>query len=129
MPYESYKDSNGVSWTVITTQNGFTMIASVLDSADPKYDPPAEDLMESMAQGGVQLGPVDIVHTDPPTAEQVRVIFTGLTKKIEAYAKAHRGAAILKVTARPVNWWLVGGLLAAAAALDWYSRPRRRRRR
>lgn len=126
MPYESYRDSNGVTWTVISTQNGFTMIGSVLDSADPKYDPPATDLMESMAKGGVQLGPIDIIHTEPPTAEQTRVIFTGLTRQIEAYAKSHRGGAVLKVTASPTSgwWWLGGGLLMLWAS----SRGRRRRR-
>jgi hypothetical protein len=128
MPYESYKDSNGVSWTVISTQNGFTMLASVLDSADPKYDPPAEDLVESMAQGGVQLGPIDIIHTDPPTPEQTRVIFTGLTKKIEAYAKSHRGAAVLKVTASKTNWTLVALLGAGLYLISEVPRKRRRRR-
>lgn len=101
MAYESYKDSNGVTWTVISTANGFTLIGSVLDSADPKYDPPAEDQTAKMAQGGVQLGPWDIVHTDPPTGQQQQVLFTELTGKIEEYAKAHRGGVLLKVTAKP----------------------------
>lgn len=127
MPYESYKDSNGVTWTVITTQNGFTMLGTVLDSADPRYDPPAEDIVEKMAQGGVQIGPIDVIHTDPPTPEQTRVLFTGLVKKIEAYAKSHKGP-VLKVTAKPTNWTALV-LVGAALYLLYEGRPRRRRRR
>jgi len=113
MAYDGYNDSNGVHWTVVTTGNGFTMLATVLDDADPRYDPPAEDLVVKMAQGGVQIGDADIVHTDPPTAEQTRTLFVELAGKIEAFAKAHRGP-VLKVSAsRPVPWW-VWALLGVA---------------
>jgi hypothetical protein len=112
MAYESIKDSNGVTWTVITTANGFTMIASVLDSADPNYDPAPPDLDAKMSQGGIQLGDIDIVHTDPPTPEQTRTLYIELVGKVQQWAKDHRGATSLKVTAKaPIPWWvwLIGG--------------------
>lgn len=123
MAYESYKDSNGVTWTVITTANGFTMIASVMDSADPKYDPPAEDFTASMPQGGVQLGPLDIVHTAAPTPEQTRTLYMELRGKIDEYAKSHRGAqhVTLKVEehANSLAWLALGiVILIASEVLD-----------
>lgn len=122
MAYESYKDSNGITWTVLSTANGWTMIASVLDSADPKYEPPATDQMASTpAAMGPALTPLG------PTPEQTRVIFTKLRDDIEAYAKAHRGAAILKVTAK--NNWTVAILVMAGLALVNWGMPKRRRRR
>lgn len=118
--YESYKDSNGVTWTVMSAANGWTMLASVLDSADPKYDPPPADEMAMMPPvesfGGVM--------TPVPTAEQKRVIFTELRNKIEAFAKAHRGAAVLKVTAAPPTWWWIVG-----AGIAWYLLGEGKRRR
>jgi hypothetical protein len=114
MGYDSYRDSNGVTWTVVATANGFTLLGTVLDEADPKYDPPVEDVTASMAQGGVQVGGIDIIHTDPPTAEQTRVLFAELAGKMEAIARAHRGQALLAVKASaPVPWW-VWALLGVA---------------
>lgn len=110
--YDRYKDSNGVTWTVITANNGFTMVGSVLDDADPRYDPPAEDQQAKMAEGGIQVGSsADIVHTDPPTGEQTRTLFIELVGDIEKYAAAHKGAVLLKVTASPgIPWWVWAGL-------------------
>lgn len=111
MAYDHIRDSNGVTWTVIAADNGFTLMATVLDGADPKYDPPAEDQQAQMAQGGVQVGGVDVVHTDPPTGEQTRTLFTELVQAVEKYAKEHRGAVLLKVTASAgTPWWLWVGL-------------------
>lgn len=113
MGYDAYRDSNGVTWTVVTPSSGkgFTMMATVLDTADPKYDPEPEDITVSMAQGGVQVGGIDIIPTAPPTGEQTRVLFTELVGKVEEYAKQHRGATSLKVTASAgVPWWVWVGL-------------------
>lgn len=121
--YESYKDTNGVTWTVMSASNGWTMLASVLDSADPKYDPPPADEMVSIMPPNPMLPAGGI-----PTDEQRRVIFTGLRDKIETYAKAHRGAAVLRVTAKPPSgtfWVLLG---AGLMLLHWGATERRRRR-
>lgn len=116
--YESYKDSNGVTWTVMSVSNGWTMVASVLDSADPKYDPAPADEMAVMPPNAMLPG------GGIPSEEQRRVLFIDLRNKIETYAKAHRGAAVLKVTASPPKWWLwVGGGL-----LLWHLSKGRRRR-
>jgi hypothetical protein len=119
MAPSSYRDSNGVTWTVITAENGFTLIGSVLDEADPKYDPEPPDLTASMAQGGLQIGDLDIIKSDPPTGEQQRVLFIELVKKIEAWAKSHKGPQVsLRVTATApvaVPWWVwvVGAMVLA----------------
>lgn len=112
MGYDHIRDTNGVTWKVISLANGFHLIASVMDDADPKYDPPAQDQEASMAQGGIQVGGVDIVHTDPPTGEQARVLYTELVANVEKYAQAHRGEVDLKVTAHAdaTPWWLWVGL-------------------
>jgi hypothetical protein len=111
MAYDSYKDRNGVTWNVITMANGFTMIATVLDTADPKYDPPAEDLTATMASS---VPPIVQGLGSSATAEQTRVLFTELVTKIEAWAKDHRGATSLMVTAKPpIPWWVwaLGGAI------------------
>jgi hypothetical protein len=110
--YDHYRDRNGVTWKVITHEDGFALLGTVPDDADPKYDPPAEDLQAEMAKGGLQLGPLDIIHTDPPTDEQTRTLFTELARKIEAYAKTYAGHVSVRVTAsRSVSPLLVLGLL------------------
>lgn len=128
MAYDKYKDQNGVTWRVITSGNGYTMIGTVLDDADPKYDPPAEDQQASLPlnPSALEVQNKTIISPDPPTAEQTRVIFIELIKKIEAYAASHRPLLMLKVTARP-PW----GALAAVAAGLWflYEHDKRRRRR
>lgn len=111
MGYDRYRDSNGVTWTVITADSGFTMVGSVLDDADPRYDPPATDQQAKMQQGGIQVGGTEVVHTEPPTGEQTRVLFTELVGDIEKYAAEHRGAVLLKVTASAgVPWWVWVGV-------------------
>jgi hypothetical protein len=114
MAYDHYRDSNGVTWTIVSTAHGWTMLGTVLDDADPRYDPDPGDLRNTM-----ELTPINQVadHFVTPTAEQTRVLFLGLVDKIEAFAKEHRGATSLKVTAHADQWTplVVLGLLLAAA--------------
>jgi hypothetical protein len=110
MAYDSYRDSNGVRWT-IGPPTGWNMAAWVLPDADPRYEPQADDQQASMPpnyDGNFTEQP----GGTPPTGDQQRVIFTELTTAIEAYAKAHRGNTLLQVTASPpVPWWVWAGLL------------------
>lgn len=102
-PLQSYRDSNGVTWTVMEAENGWTQLGSVLDEADPKYDPPPEDVTASMppAVSG------DMSTVIRPNAEQTRVIFVELRDKMEAQATKLRGRAVLSVKAKaPVPWWV-----------------------
>jgi hypothetical protein len=109
-PYQSYRDSNGVTWTVMEAANGWTMIGSVLDEADPRYDPPPPDVTASLPQ------PMDIGVVVRPTDEQTRVIFTQLRAKMEEAAAAHKGKAVLQVKASKGGGVLLL-LLALALAL------------
>lgn len=126
MAYDKYKDSNGVTWTVTTVPNGYTMIASVRDDAERKYDPPAEDQMAKMPlnPSALEVNNKTVIQPDPPTGEQTRVIWLELVQKIEAYAAAHKGALMQTVTASPPWGWL----LVIAGGLYYLSKPRRRRR-
>lgn len=118
MPYESYKDSNGVSWTVVWTRKRHTAIGTVLEDAQPRYDPDVGDVRAEMDPGGLQIGGRDIIEGDPATDEQQRVLFIELVGKIEDIARAHRGATMLQVSARPpMSPALVLGLLVAGVLL------------
>lgn len=102
-PLQSYRDSNGVTWTVMQASNGWTLLGSVLDDADPKYDPPAEDVTASMPPAAGE----DLSSVIAPTAEQTRVIFIELRGKMEEQATKLRGKAVLGVKAKaPVPWWV-----------------------
>lgn len=124
--YNRYSDRNGVTWTVTTTPNGYTMIATVLDDADPRYDPPATDQMASMPlnPSALEVQNKTIIQPDPPTGEQTRVIWLELVQKIEKYAAEHKGALLAKVTSGPPWGWVA----AILGGLWLLSKPRRRRR-
>src|ERR1041384_860281 len=102
MAYDSYRDSNGVRWSIPPAiGQGWTMLAYVDDAADPKYNTPPPDMTASMPE------PSDAGTGVPhPTDEQTRVIFLDLRGKIEAYAKEHRGEVQLRVTASAIPWWV-----------------------
>lgn len=110
MAYDSYRDSNGVTWTV-GPPTGWNMAAWVLETADPRYEPQADDQSASMPP------PYDGHMTEgaggtPPSGDQQRVIFTQLVSDIEKFAKQNREHVLLKVTASPpVPWWVWLGLL------------------
>lgn len=114
--YDSYRDSNGIGWTVVwpAAKKRHEAIATVLDTADPKYDPEPGDITVHMAQGGVQLGGLEIVPSEEASGEQQRVLYIELIGDIETYAKAHRSGAVLKVTASVGTPWWVWGLLGLA---------------
>jgi len=120
MPYESYKDSNGVPWTVVWTKHGHTAIGTVLEDAQPRYDSDVGDVRAEMDPGGLQFFGTDIIEGSPATDEQRRVLFIELTEKIEAIAAEHRRNTQLRVTGSPgMSPWLMLGLLVAAVwALD-----------
>lgn len=116
-PLQHYRDSNGVTWTVMEASNGWTLLGSVLDDADPKYDPPPEDVTASMPPAASG----DLNTVIRPTDEQTRVIFIELRDKMEAQATKLKGRAVLGVTAKaPVPWWVW--------ALIGYAVVKRRRR-
>jgi MYXO-CTERM domain-containing protein len=117
MAYDRYRDKNGVTWTVVwpAGKKRFEAIATVEDTAQPKYDPEAADITASMSQGGVQFFGLDIVPSDQATGEQQRTLFIELVGKIEQYASEHTRNTSLKVTPSDDggHWgWLVAlGLL------------------
>lgn len=117
MAYDSYRDSNGVTWTVVwpATKKRHQAIATVMDTADPKYDPEPADITVSMAEGGLQIGGLDIIPSGTATDEQQRVLFIELIGKVEGYAKEHRRLVELKVTASPPTPWWLWALLGMAA--------------
>jgi hypothetical protein len=122
MAYERYRDRNGVTWTIVWTHKGHTAIATVLDDADPKYDPDLGDLKAEMDPGGVQALGYDIIEGDPATDEQQRVLFIELTGKIEKLAAEHSRATSLKVTPAPedrrsMSPFLFVGLVIAGVLL------------
>lgn len=130
MAYDHITDVNGITWTVITTPDGYTMIASVLDAADPKYDPPAEDQIAKMPlnPGALELNNRQVIGADPPTGEQTRMLYLDLVKKVQDWAQAHKGMAMLKVTEKPPWGWIALGVIAILALGDGGKRRRRRRR-
>jgi len=101
MAYDSYRDANGVTWTV-GPPTGWTMAAWVLPDASPTYVPEADDQQASM--------PPPTLHgvaDGAPSGEQQRVIFLDLVKAIEGYAAEHKRNVVLKVTASPpIPWWV-----------------------
>jgi hypothetical protein len=102
-PLQSYRDSNGVTWTVMQASNGWTLLGSVLDEADPKYDPPPEDVTASMPPAAGE----DLASVIAPTPEQTRVIFIELRNKMEQQATKLKGKAVLGVSAKaPIPWWV-----------------------
>lgn len=116
MAYDHYRDTNGVTWTIVTTDNGWTMLATVLDDADPKYGFDPGDLKNTMQTAAPNMIADKFIR---PTGEQTQILFLGLVDKIEAFAKDHRTATVLKVTARPDNWGPILILLGVLAYELW----------
>lgn len=118
MPYDHYTDRNGVPWTVVWKDKRHTAIATVLDDAQPRYDPDLGDLTVRMDPGGLQFFGQNIIDGDPATDEQQRVLFIELTEKIENLARQHGGVSghlELDVKAhRGMNPLFLVGLFAAA---------------
>jgi hypothetical protein len=120
MAYDAYKDQNGVTWTVGWRDGGHTAIATVLEDAQPRYEPDPGDVTAKMDPGGLQLFGAEILKGDHATDEQMRVLFIELSQKIEAIAAQHRRSTVLRVSASPPMspWILLGLVVAAAWALD-----------
>lgn len=97
--YTAYTDTNGIKWTIITSANG--MIATVLDETEPKYIPPATDLIQPiLTDDGTEMGRV----------EAERKAFQGLREKMDAFAKEHVQGTGLTVKAHaPIPWWVWAG--------------------
>ena len=127
--YEKYKDQNQVTWNIITAGNGYTMIATVLDDADPKYDPPATDQQASLPlnPSALEIQNKTIIAPDPPTGEQTRNIMIDLVTKIETFAAARRNQVLLKVTAKPGAGWGTAALVLLGLYLLSESERKRRR--
>lgn len=102
MGYDKYKDSNGITWSVLWPDRGWSAMATVPDDASPRYEPPATD------QEAHTPPPDDVGGgVAAPTGEQQRVLFSQLTSNVEAFAKQNREHALLTVTARPPTpWWV-----------------------
>lgn len=116
MAYDKYIDQNGIKWNIITTPDGWTMMATVLDDATPRYDPPAPDQLVKHAPtdaGALEVNNHTIVGAEPPTAEETRLIFIELVQKIEEYAGSHKPLILVRQKP-PLNPLLVVGLFAAA---------------
>ena len=100
--YDSYKDKNGVTWTIATS--GTAMLGTVLEGASPKYVPQAEDMFVKILTPG-----------DSTQAEVERKAFIDLREKIDQYSKDHASSVALVVSAKPgLPWWVwvAGALLA-----------------
>lgn len=83
------------------------MLATVLDDAEPKYIPPAEDLADVVT---VETG-------DAERAEAERATFVRLRGKIDAYAAAHKDSTGLSVRSSPSSGllWVVVAILILGA--------------
>jgi hypothetical protein len=120
--YDHYRDSNGVPWTVVHQNHGFTYLATVMDDANPRYTVEVEDQSAELPQGGIQLGPIDILKSDPPTSQQQENLYLELAQKIEQWAHKHAGDVALVVTASPSSntaLWIalaLGVFLVASAS-------------
>jgi hypothetical protein len=90
--YQTYKDANGVTWTILTGANSFA--ATVLPNAQPRYDPEAPDV------GPVVKPSLDASATDAEVLERDRRAFSNLRSQIDKYADGNRQHVILRVTAR-----------------------------
>jgi hypothetical protein len=118
--YDHYVDSNGVRWHVVTPakDHGWSLMADVdPEQANPYYVPDVDIQTASMEQGGLQLGPLDIVKSPPPTSQQQQTLFLELRDKIETYAREHRANVVLRVTASKGMPWWVWGLIVVGVAL------------
>lgn len=114
MGYDQYRDSNRVVWTIAPPDgSSWTVIAYVKDTEELAYDPPPSDIMSATPAPQEWAG-----SPRPPTAEQARVIFIGLTEKIEEYARQNRSKVTLRVSAHNDSAWLIVGALILAALLD-----------
>lgn len=110
--YQTYKDANGVEWTIITASK--TLSATVKDDAQPRYDPPASD-----------VGPTPLLAVASgdaaEKAEGARRSFQNLRETIDKYAKDNETHVILRVSGAGgggVPWWVWLGLLGLAMSDD-----------
>lgn len=107
--YQTYKDANGVEWTIITAAK--TLSATVRDDAEPRYDPPAAD-----------AGPTPLLAVDSSDAaekaEGARRSFQNLREMIDKYAKENETHVILRVTAKRDAAWVGLALVALILLSD-----------
>lgn len=89
--YTTYKDSNGVTWTILN--GSASLAATVLPDAAPRYDPEAPDI------GPLPKPSLDASATDAEVSERDRRAFSNLRDLVENYAGDNRQRVILKVTA------------------------------
>lgn len=104
--YQTYRDANGVEWTIITAAK--TMSAAVKDDAEPRYDPSATD-----------IGPTPLLNADSGNvAEQTegrRRSFQNLREMIDRYASDNATHVILRVSAGGGAGWIWVALAIALA--------------
>ncbi len=103
--YKSYRDANGITWTIITAAKA--LMATVSDDAEPRYIPPATDMAQTiLSDDGTEVG----------RAEAERKAFEGLRAQVDAWASQHTLGTGLTVRASAgggVPWWLWAGLALA----------------
>ena len=91
--YQAYTDANGVRGTV--SSSGKNLLATVLDDAQPRYIPDAED-QTAIIPSSDEAGAV----------EAERKAFTTLRERVDAYAEEHKANAGLTVSAHRDSSWI-----------------------
>lgn len=102
MAYDSYRDSNGITWTLIWPKKykRHAVLATIEDGKSPRYATDPGDFQASMDRGGVFVGDLTVIEGPDATAEQQRVLMAEIIGKVEGWASKHRGETVIVVSGR-----------------------------